>query len=226
MARVRRHDGAVVVVAIDGPSGAGKSTVARAVAAALGVPHLDTGAYYRMATLISLQAGVDPGDAAGTLRALQGIEIDFTPRGNPTLGGVDVAERLRAPDVTATVSVVSAHPEVRAAVVEMQRHWVDQHGGNAVVEGRDIGTVVFPAAEVKVFLTADVVVRARRRAGDAEAAGTEVELLIDQMTRRDHLDSSRAASPLRPADDAVVIDTSGLDVADVVARILDLVGSV
>jgi cytidylate kinase len=215
-----------VVVAIDGPSGAGKSTVARAVAAALGIPHLDTGAYYRTATLVCLRAGVDPGDAAGALRALRDIDVDFTAGGNPTLGGVDISERLRAADVTAAVSIVSAHPEVRAAVVAMQRRWVAEHGGDAVVEGRDIGTVVFPDAAAKVYLTADVALRARRRAGDAEAAGTTLEELVAQMTRRDHLDSSRTASPLRPAADAVLIDTSGLEVAEVVHRILDLVGTV
>ena len=215
-----------MVVAIDGPSGAGKSTVARAVAAALGVPHLDTGAYYRMATLVCLEAGVEPGNGAGALRALDHIDVDFTPDGHPTLAGKDVADRLRAPDVTAAVSIVSAHPEVRAAVVAMQRRWVVERGGDAVVEGRDIGTVVFPDARVKVYLTADVRLRARRRAGDAEAAGASLEELVVQMERRDHLDSSRTTSPLRPADDAVRIDTSGLGVAEVVARILDLVGTV
>lgn len=215
-----------MVVAIDGPSGAGKSTVARAVAAALGVPHLDTGAYYRMATLVCLEAGVDPADARGALRALGDVEFDFAPDGQPTLGGQPVADRLRAPDVTGAVSIVSAHPEVRAAVVAMQRRWVAERGGDAVVEGRDIGTVVFPDAAVKVYLTADVTLRARRRAGDAEAAGATLEELVAQMERRDHLDSSRSTSPLRPADDAVLIDTSGLGVAEVVGQILDLVGTV
>ena len=215
-----------MVVAIDGPSGAGKSTVARAVADALGVPHLDTGAYYRMATLVCLKAGVDPADAGGALRALDDVDFDFTPDGRPTLGGRPIADRLRAPDVTGAVSIVSAHPEVRAAVVAMQRRWVAGRGGDAVVEGRDIGTVVFPDAPVKVYLTADVTLRARRRAGDAEAAGATLEELVAQMERRDHLDSSRSASPLRPADDAIVIDTTELGVAEVVGRILDLVGAV
>jgi len=215
-----------VVVAIDGPSGVGKSTAARAAAAALGIPHLDTGVYYRLATLICLVAGVDPGDDAGVLAALEGVEIDFGPEGRILLDGVDVSERLRAPDVTGAVSLVSAHPLVRAALVGMQRAWVAARGGDAVVEGRDIGTVVFPDAPVKVFLTADVTVRARRRARDAEAAGADLDDLAAQIMRRDHLDSSRAASPLRPADDAVIIDTSHVSTAEVVRRILDLVGAV
>ncbi|HLE38559.1 MAG TPA: (d)CMP kinase [Acidimicrobiia bacterium] len=215
-----------MVVAIDGPSGVGKSTAARAAAAALGIPHLDTGVYYRLATLICLVAGVDPGDDAGVLAALEGVEIDFGPEGRILLDGVDVSERLRAPDVTGAVSLVSAHPLVRAALVGMQRAWVAARGGDAVVEGRDIGTVVFPDAPVKVFLTADVTVRARRRARDAEAAGADLDDLAAQIMRRDHLDSSRAASPLRPADDAVIIDTSHVSTAEVVRRILDLVGAV
>jgi len=213
-----------VVVAIDGPSGVGKSTVARAVAAALGIPHLDTGAYYRLATLVSLEAGVHPGDGPGILGALRGIRVDFAAGGGMLLGGVDVADRIRGPEVTAAVSQVSAHAPVRRAIVALQRAWVADHGGDAVVEGRDIGTVVFPEAPVKVYLTASVEVRADRRAGDPEAAGLTRDELIAQMTRRDHLDSSRAASPLRPAADAVVIDTSHLTVAEVVGRVLALVG--
>lgn len=213
-----------MVVAIDGPSGVGKSTVARAVASALGIPHLDTGAYYRLATLVSLEAGVDPGDEPAILRALEGIRVDFGADGRMLLGGEDVADRIRGPEVTAAVSQVSAHAAVRRAIVAMQRAWVSDHGGDAVVEGRDIGTVVFPEAPVKVYLTASVEVRADRRAGDPEAAGLTRDELIAQMTRRDHLDSSRATSPLRPAADAVVIDTSDLTAAEVVRRVLDLVG--
>lgn len=214
-----------MVVAIDGPSGVGKSTVARAVAAALGVPHLDTGAYYRMATLVALRAGADPGDEAAVLAALTGAAIDSSA-GVLVLDGVDVSEALRSPEVTAAVSAASAHPRVRAAIVAMQRSWVADHGGDAVVEGRDIGTVVFPDAPVKVYLTADLETRARRRASDAEASGADLAELMEQIAARDHLDSTRSASPLRPADDATIIDTSRLGVAEVVGRILDLVGAV
>lgn len=211
-----------MVVAIDGPSGVGKSTVSRAVAAALGIPYLDTGAYYRLATLVTLRAGGDPADPDDVLEALDGREIDFQS-GRLLVDGADASQELRSPQVTAAVSVVAAHARVRRAVVDLQRRWVERNGGDAVVEGRDIGTVVFPNAPVKVFLTADPDVRARRRAADPEAAGHTVEGILEQIARRDEADTSRQASPLRPADDAVTIDTSDLTVPDVVRQILDLV---
>lgn len=214
-----------MVIAIDGPSGVGKSTVSRALAAALGVPYLDTGSYYRAATLIALRNGVDPSDEAGVLEALAGARITVLD-GMLVVDGDDSRESLRSPEVTAAVSVVAAHRLVRAAVVDMQRVWVAEHGGSGVVEGRDIGTVVFPDAVVKVFLTADAATRARRRSGDTEAAGTTVESLRADLERRDHADSTRTVSPLVPAADAVTIDTSGLTVAEVVGTILDLVGEV
>ena len=212
------------VVAIDGPSGVGKSTVARAVAVALGIPHLDTGAYYRAATLLALRAAVDPGDEAGIVAALAAGDIDYEQTGEVMVDGADVGTELRGPEVTAAVSAVSAHAGVRRAIVAMQRAWVERRAGSAVVEGRDIGTVVFPEAAVKVYLTATPEVRAARRAADPEAAGFTLEELVAQMRERDALDSSREVSPLRPAADAVVIDTSELTVADVVGRVLDLVG--
>lgn len=214
-----------MVVTIDGPSGVGKSTVSAAVAAALGVPHLDTGAYYRLATLVALQTGATPDSESAVLAALSQVDID-SDAGHLLLDGAPPGDRLRSPEVTAAVSAVSAHPEVRRAIVEMQRRWVADHGGSAVVEGRDIGTVVFPEAPVKVFLTADLATRARRRAADAEAAGTDLGVLMDQIAARDHLDSTRTTSPLRPADDAVVIDTSQLTVAEVVHRILGMAGAI
>jgi cytidylate kinase len=214
-----------VVVAIDGPSGVGKSTVSRAVAAALGVPYLDTGAYYRMATLVTLRSGRDPADPDAVLESLRAVEVDFAD-GRLLLDGHDVSADLRGAEITAVVSLVSAHPEVRVAVVDLQRAWVARHGGDAVVEGRDIGTVVFPDAPVKVFLTADPGIRARRRAADPEAAGHTVEGILEQIERRDEADSSRVTSPLKPADDAVTIDTTQLTVAQVVGQVLDLVGRV
>jgi cytidylate kinase len=214
-----------VVVAIDGPSGVGKSTVARAVAAALGLPYLDTGSYYRAVTLVALRTGADPTDEDGILDAIAGADFEVVD-GALSLDHRDIAAEIRGPDVTAAVSAVAAHPRVRTAVVQMQRDWAADHGDGAVVEGRDIGTAVFPHAPVKVYLTADPIVRAQRRAGDAEAAGKSVEELADEMRRRDAADSSRVASPLRPAEDAVTIDTSRLSVAQVVERILDLVGAV
>jgi len=214
-----------MVVAIDGPAGVGKSTVSRAVAQALGVAYLDTGAYYRMATLIAIGDGVAADDASGILRALGRVRVDFV-EGRLLLDGRDVSARLRGADVTDAVSVVAALPDVREAVVSLQREWVSRHDGAAVVEGRDIGTVVFPDAAVKVFLTADADERARRRAQDQESAGASVEVLIDRLATRDAADSSRETSPLRPADDAISIDTTHLAVAEVVKRILDLVGRV
>lgn len=214
-----------MVIAIDGPSGVGKSTVARAVADALGLAYLDTGAYYRMATLVTLRAGLDPGRPEEVLRALEAVDIDFVD-GRLLLDGADLSAELRGPEVTSAVSAVAAHASVREEVVAMQRAWVAAKGGDAVVEGRDIGTVVFPDARVKAFLTADPETRARRRAGDAEAAGKPIEALVAEMTARDAADASRQASPLRPADDAVVIDTSKMEAAEVVRRVLDLVGAV
>ena len=214
-----------MVVAIDGPSGVGKSTVASAVADALGIPYLDTGAYYRMATLIALRRGVPADDAAAILGALETVAVDFAD-GHLLLDGDDVTGELRSAEVTAAVSAVASHPGVRRAVVDLQRRWVRDHGGRAVVEGRDIGTVVFPEAPVKVFLTADAETRARRRARDSEAAGKPLESLIAEMARRDAADSSREVSPLRAADDAMTIDTSRLSITEVVLRVLDLVGRV
>jgi CMP/dCMP kinase len=212
-----------VVVAIDGPGGVGKSTVARAVADALGLPYLDTGSYYRMATLVTLRAGADPESQDDVLRALRGVDIDFVD-GSLLLESEDVTSELRSEEVTGAVSAVSAHPDVRARIVQLQRDWVADHSGSAVVEGRDIGTAVFPDAPVKVFLTADAATRARRRAGDAEASGRDLAEIAADLRARDEADSTRAASPLRPADDAVAIDTTDMSVAEVVKAVLDLVG--
>jgi cytidylate kinase len=215
----------VVVVAIDGPSGVGKTTVSKAVADALGVPHLDTGSYYRVATLATLRASGDPAAESEVLDALDDRSIDFVD-GRLHLDGSDVSGLLRNDDVTAAVSAVAAHAGVRRLLVEHQRSWVAERGGSAIVEGRDIGTVVFPHTPIKVFLTADPAVRARRRAADAEASGRDIGEIETALMARDTADSTREVAPLQPAADAVVIDTSDLSVADVVRRILDLVGAV
>ncbi|MEE8497206.1 MAG: (d)CMP kinase [Acidimicrobiia bacterium] len=213
-----------MVIAIDGPSGVGKSTVSRALAAALGLSYLDTGSYYRAATYVTLQSEADPSDQSAVLDALSSAKLAVVD-GVLWLDGRNVADILRSPQVTAAVSIVAAHPLVRSLIVDMQRQWVADAGGSAVVEGRDIGTVVFPDAEVKVFLTADTTTRVARRSGDAEVSGATVEQLRTEMERRDTADSTRTASPLRPADDAVTIDTSSLTVAQTVKQILNLVGS-
>jgi cytidylate kinase len=196
--------------------------VARAVAAALGAPYLDTGAFYRAVTLAVVRSRVDPTDAAAVLAVAAAADLDFA-EGVMLLDGEPVTEAVRAPEVVALVSAVSAFPEVRRVVVQEQRAWVERRGGRAVVEGRDIGTVVFPHAPVKVYLTADAAERARRRAGDAEAAGQPVQDIEQQLRARDHADSTREASPLRPADDAVTIDTTALTLQEVVRVVMGLV---
>jgi cytidylate kinase len=196
--------------------------VARAAAEALGIAYLDTGAFYRAVTLAVVRSGVDPDDTEAASLIAAGAELGFSEEGM-LLDERPVGEAIRSAEVTAAVSAVSAIPEVRTIVVAQQRAWVERHGGDAVVEGRDIGTVVFPDAAVKVFLTAEPLVRARRRAGDAEAAGQDVEAIAAALEARDLYDSTRETSPLRPADDAVVIDTSELGVDAVVGIVLGLV---
>jgi cytidylate kinase len=208
------------VVAIDGPSGSGKSTVARAVGDALGLPVLDTGAMYRAVALAVLDANVAPtdGEACAAIARRSTIELEH---GTTTLDGRDVSAEIRGPAVTAVVSAVAAHPPVRAALVARQRDWVAHHDGG-VVEGRDIGTVVFPDAVVKVFLTASNDERARRRQRDEADAARDVAIdeVKKSLERRDEYDRGRAASPLRAADDAVTIDTTGADVDKVAADIV------
>ena len=211
-----------MVIAVDGPGGVGKSTVSRGVASKLGVAYLDTGSTYRAATLAVIRADVDPADAEAVLTTVLAVDIDYDDRG-VLLGGEPVAADVRSGKVTRDVSAVSAHPAVRAHIVELQRSWVERRDGEAVVEGRDIGTVVFPEAPVKVFLTARSEVRALRRAGDAEAIGASITDIERDLERRDTADSSRSASPMRAADDAVVIDTSDLSADEVIAEVLGLV---
>jgi cytidylate kinase len=210
----------VPVIAIDGPSGSGKSTVARGVAAAMGMRVLDTGAMYRAVTLAVLEAGraLDDEAACAEIARVRTITVDD---GVTLLDGRDVSKEIRGPEVTQAVSAVAAHPAVRAVLVAEQRVWIERHGGG-VVEGRDIGTVVVPDAPVKVFLLASDETRAERRLRDEVAAERSVGLddVKASMDRRDALDSGRAASPLRPAPDAMVIDTTRVDADTVVAEIV------
>jgi cytidylate kinase len=199
-----------MVVAIDGPAGAGKSTVARATAAALGFPFLDSGAMYRAVGLATLEQG---GAASDRARELE-IELGERVISN----GRDVTEAIRTPDVSEAASKVATNPRVREALVEKQRALLAS--GDWVAEGRDIGTVVAPDAEVKVFLTANADERARRR---AEELGTDVDVVLRDQALRDAQDEEREHSPLRPAADAVELDTTGLSVDEVVARIVALV---
>jgi cytidylate kinase len=211
-----------VVVAIDGPGGVGKSTVGRAVASALGIPYLDTGGFYRAVTLAAIRAGTPLDDHSALLQIAADASLDFDD-GRMLLDGADVSADIRKPAVTAVVSLVAAIPEVRSVVVGRQQEWVARRGGCAVVEGRDIGTVVFPDAQVKVFLTAETGERARRRARDAEAAGRSQETIAAELASRDHRDSTREVSPLRAAPDATIIDTSHLQAGEVIDTILRLV---
>ena len=206
------------LVAIDGPAGSGKSTVARAVADRLGAAYLDTGAMYHSVALAALQRGVDASDGEALATLARNLDIEVGAR--VLVDGVDATTAIRRTDVTAVVSAVSAHPPVRAEMVRRQRRWAEAHGGEGVVEGRDIGTVVFPDADVKVFLTASEQERARRRQRDERAP--DVDAVAADLARRDAIDSTRAASPLRAADDAVVIDTTGHTVDEVVDQVVGL----
>jgi cytidylate kinase len=206
-----------MVIAIDGPAGAGKSTVARAVAAEIDFTYLDSGAMYRCVALAALEKGesLDDGEALGTLA--EGLEIGFDgPR--VLLGADDVSEAIRTPDVTAAASRVSVHPRVRAAMVSRQQQLIT--ADDYVAEGRDIGTVVSPDSPLKIFLTASDEERARRRAAET---GEDVESVLDAQRRRDARDIEREHGALRPADDAIELDTSSLSLEEVVGRIVDMV---
>lgn len=205
------------VIAIDGPAGSGKSTVARAVARRLGLGHLDTGAMYRSVAFAALRDGVDPEDAAAVAGVARRVVIEVGER--VLVDGADATEAIRGPAVSRAVSAVAQNPAVRAEMVRRQREWVTARPG-AVVEGRDIGSVVLPGADVKVYLTASDDERARRRAGEAGQPG-QAEVAAD-LARRDRLDSARAASPLVVADGAVLIDTTGRAVDEVVDAVLAL----
>lgn len=208
-----------LVVAVDGPGGVGKSTVSRRVARQTGLAHLDTGAFYRAATLAVLEEHADPGDEGAVVGIVAGLDVDQVD-GATRLDGVDVSREIRTDQVNDVVSIVSAYRGVRERMVALQRRWVERHGNRAVVEGRDIGTVVFPRAAIKVFLDADPGVRAQRRSGETAAVTAEVAA---SLRRRDRLDSSRTVSPLVAADDAVLIDTTDLSIDEVVNRVLDLI---
>jgi cytidylate kinase len=198
-----------MIVAIDGPAGAGKSTVARAVARALGATYLDSGAMYRVVALRAL-GGNDPAAVARAVRIGLGSSV--------TADGEDVTAAIRTPEVTARASEIAALPEVREALVAQQRALLFG-GGDWVAEGRDIGTVVAPDAELKVYLTASEQERARRRAAEL---GIDPRRVQDDQAERDQRDATRDYSPLRVADDAVQVDTTDLSVDDVVARIVEL----
>ena len=219
------------VVALDGPSGTGKSTVARRVAGLLGASYLDTGAMYRAVTLATLRAGVDPADEARVIPIAESLDLRVgtdPTRPSVYLNGEDVAREIRGPAVTRAVSAVSAIPRVRELLVARQQAIIErelERRGGIVVEGRDIGTVVAPDAGLKIFLTASSDARALRRTRQdaAEGRSSTIDATRRDVDRRDRLDSSRAASPLRAAEDAVVVDTTELDLAGVIDHIVSIV---
>ncbi len=210
-----------LLVAIDGPAGSGKSSVARAVADRLGLVDINTGASYRAVALAALREGVDLEDEKRLASLARGVDLDG---GGALIGGERVPDAaLRTPEVAAAASRVSAHPELRRVLVERQRAAAKsaERSGGAVVEGRDIGTVVLPDAPIKIFLSASPEVRARRRAAQTNREA-ELDRIREAMRTRDKRDAERAASPLKPASDAVVMDTTGLSLEEVVARVVEL----
>mgnify|MGYP003554172941 FL=1 len=216
-----------LVIAIDGPAGTGKSSVARGLATSLGARYLDTGAMYRIVTLSVLRSGIDLGDAAAIAGVAGDIElaVGHEPGEDRSyLAGEDVSVEIRGDAVTQAVSAGSAVPEVRTRLVALQRA-LAEGPDNVVGEGRDIGTVVLPDADVKIFLAASAEERARRRNDQNVASGLpdEYERVLADVKRRDHLDSTRAVSPLRAADDALVVDTSDMNQAEVIAQRTELV---
>lgn len=207
------------MIAIDGPAGAGKSTVGRALAARLGLRYLDTGAMYRAMTYAMQQRGIAEGDLVEVAAIAPSVRIDVDPvSGTVLVDGVDATREIRSRDVTAAVSQIAANPAVRAELVQRQRAWVADRGG-AVVEGRDIGSVVFPDAPLKLFVTASPRVRAERRVAEIGGDVGEVEASIIE---RDRKDSTRDHSPLTELDDAITVDTTGMGIDEVVDHIVAL----
>ncbi len=212
-----------IIIAIDGPAGSGKSTTARLVAQKLGYTYIDTGAMYRALTLKVLESNVDPNDEDSIVKLAENTKIELVyENGNlkVILDEHDVSDKIRTPEVTSLVSIVSAHPKVRDIMVKKQRE-LGKNGG-VVIDGRDIGTVVFPNADLKIFMTADVKERAKRRQKELRTQGFEIEIekLIKEIEERDELDSNREVAPLKKADDAIEIDTTNLTIDEQVEIVL------
>ncbi|MCG7260071.1 (d)CMP kinase [Corynebacterium aurimucosum] len=216
-----------LILAVDGPSGTGKSTTCRALAKKLDAKYVDTGAMYRVATLAVLRGGVDPADTDAVIAATANLPLEVSDDPDSTqviFDGEDVSRVIREDEVTRNVSAVSAIPEVRQNLVELQRHLAAQ-AHRAIVEGRDIGTVVLADAPAKAFMTASAEVRAQRRHDQNRAAGidSDFDTVLADVERRDAADSSRATSPLRPAEDAVLVDTSEMTPDEVLDALIAVV---
>ena len=209
-----------MIIAIDGPGGSGKSTVARHLAERLGLEYLDTGAMYRAVAFAALRRGIDPSDEEPVGHLVDDLELSVSEAG-VTVDGVDATIEIRGPEVTRAVSLVAANPAVRTELRSRQREWAATREGG-VVEGRDIGTVVFPDARLKVFLTARADVRAERRS--QEVSDLDYETVAADLARRDTLDEGREDSPLATADDALVLDTSGMSIDQVVDALVAALG--
>ena len=215
-------------IAIDGPAGAGKSTIAKNLAKELGYHYVDTGAIYRTVAYFLDLWGVSPKDVDGVTRYIDeltlGIEYDEEGKQHMIMNGMDVTEDIRSQDISQKASLVSAHGVVRDMLLDMQRDVAKKH--NVIMDGRDIGTVVLPRATVKIFLTASAEVRAKRRTEELQAKGQKAnyETILKEIQQRDHQDSTRAIAPLKQAHDAVLVDTSEMDVEQVMAEIKRIVG--
>ena len=209
-------DRPLTVIAIDGPAGSGKSTVGRRLAEQLGLEYLDTGAMYRGVTFAALRRGIDPADTEVIARLAPQVELTLTD-GRLLVDGVDATIEIRGPEVTRAVSLVASNPAVRSELVRRQREWAEERGGG-VLEGRDIGTVVFPDARLKVYLTASPEVRAQRRS--KEVTDLDYATVAADIARRDALDQGREASPLTEAADAIVVDTSDRGIDEIVAELV------
>ncbi len=216
-----------MIIAIDGPAGSGKSTVAKELSKKLGFTYIDTGAMYRAVAYKVKQEGVNPENPEEVIRVLKEIEIKLLPSDSGTkviLNGEDISDKIRTEEIGKIASKIARHSKVRKILVQKQRE-MGEKAGNAVIEGRDTGTVIFPDADIKIFMTASPEIRAKRRWKELRSRGIKIEFdqILKEVKERDYLDQTREDSPLKPAEDAVVIDTSDKSIDQVINQILELI---